>query len=61
MGSMVLATFVMLPSEILLLYIHRKSNKSRLNSWLEEEIGKVGSFIFLDTIILFFCCSLLSR
>ena len=50
-ASVVLATLVMLPWGILLLYIHKKSNQEPIRYWLKEKIGKVNSFIFLYTTI----------
>lgn len=45
--SVLLATLVLLPWLLLLLYINKKSNQEPMKDWLKQKIGKVGSAIFL--------------
>ena len=45
--SVLLATLVLLPWRLLLLYINKKSNQEPMKDWLKQKIGKVGSAIFL--------------
>lgn len=45
--SVLLATMVLLPWGLLLLYINKKSKQEPMKEWLKQKIGKVGSSIFL--------------
>src|SRR5690554_5338587 len=52
-ASVILATLVMLPWGVLLLYIHKKSNQEPIRNWLEDRVGKVSSYTFIYTTIAF--------
>ncbi len=50
--SVILATLALLPWGLLLLYINKKSNQEPMKDWLKQKIGKVGSSIFIYTLII---------
>lgn len=50
--SVILATLVLLPWGLLLLYINKQSNQEPMKDWLQQKIGKAGSSIFLYVIVI---------
>lgn len=52
--SVLLATLVLLPWGLLLLYINKKTNQTPMKDWLKQKIGKVGSSIFLFLVAISF-------
>ncbi|WP_318616296.1 endospore germination permease [Sporosarcina sp. YIM B06819] len=50
--SVLLATVVLLPWLLVLIYIHKKSNQEPLKDWLKQKLGKVGSSIFIFMLVI---------